>query len=163
MHFVLPIAEAVHHHLADVRLAEIQRVTSPRVVSVRAGWIEGLHVVARRIETFEAVSGTNVISLTRMVVHNVQHHEDSGFVKSFDHILELNMLVVIDSRCILRMRCEEVQRHVSPIVTLLRIALKYGHQFDDCDPKILQIRNLFDQSGVCPSSRMNAPRNLDFW
>src|SRR5208283_3532195 len=56
-------------------------------------------------------------------------------------------------RCILRMRCEEVQRHVSPIVALLRIALKYGHEFDDRDPEVLQIWDLFDQSGIGTGSR----------
>src|SRR5208282_5159475 len=61
--------------------------------------------------------------------------------------------IIINTRCILRMRCEEVQRHVSPIVTLVRIALKYGHEFDDGDPKIFQIRDLFNQSGIGPSSR----------
>ena len=95
-----------------------------------------------------------MIALTGMVVHNVEHHGDPGLVKSLDHILELKMLpIIINTRCILRMRCEEVQRHVSPIVTLVRIALKYGHEFDDGDPKLFQIRDLFDQSGIGAGSR----------
>ena len=86
-----------------------------------------------------------MVALACVVVNNVDHDGDSGFVQSLDHILELKMLpIIVHSRRILRMRCEEVQRHVSPIVTLLRIALKYRHEFDDRDPEVLQIRNLFD-------------------
>src|SRR5690348_6791818 len=51
------------------------------------------------------------------------------------------------------MRCKEVQRHVSPIVALLRIALKYGHEFDDGNAEVLQVGDFFDQSGIGSSSR----------
>ncbi len=55
------------------------------------------------------------------------------------------------------MRCEEVQRHISPIIAFVRVTLKDGHQFDDGDPKLFQIRYLFDQSGIgAGSRRMNA-------
>src|SRR5208282_3201979 len=40
-----------------------------------------------------------------------------------------------------------------PIVTLLRVALKDGHQFDDGDPKVLQIWDLFNQACVGAGSR----------
>src|ERR1035441_4651343 len=87
------------------------------------------------------------------VVNNIQHDEDAGLVKSPDHMLELKMLTIINTRCVLRVRREEVEGHVSPIVTLVRIALKYGHEFDDCYPKLFQIRDLFDQSGIGAGSR----------
>ena len=89
-----------------------------------------------------------MISLTRMVVHNVEHYGDSGFVKGLDHILEFDMVLIIAMGAILRVRREEVQRHVAPIVFFVRVALKDGHQFDNGDPKVLEIWDLFDQAGV---------------
>ena len=98
-----------------------------------------------------------MISFTRMVVHNVEHHSDSGFVKSLDHILEFEMLLIIATGAILRVRREEVQRHVAPIVSFVRVALKDGHQLDNGDPKVLQIWDLFNQACVGAGSRwMNA-------
>ena len=83
-----------------------------------------------------------------MVVHNVEHYSDSGFVKGLDHILEFDMVLIIAMGAILRVRREEVQRHVAPIVSFVRVALKDGHQLDNGDPKVLEIWDLFDQAGV---------------
>ena len=38
-----------------------------------------------------------MIALTGMVVHNIEHDEDSGLMKSLDHILELKMLLGVKS------------------------------------------------------------------
>ncbi len=95
-----------------------------------------------------------MVALTRMVINNIEHDGDSCFVESLDHVSEFKILpIVITSGGILRMRCEEVQRHIAPIVALLRIALKYRHQFDDCYPEFLQIRDLFHQAGVGAGTR----------
>src|SRR6516162_4479668 len=46
------------------------------------------------------------------------------------------------------MRREEIQGHVAPVVCFLRIELMNGHQFDNSNPKFLQIRNFFDQTRI---------------
>ena len=51
------------------------------------------------------------------------------------------------------MRRKEVQRHVAPIVAFLGIALEYGHEFDNCDPEVFQIRDLFNHARIGARSR----------
>ena len=41
---------------------------------------------------------------------------------------------------------EEVERHVTPVVALLRIELVDRHQLDDLDAEFLEVGNLFGQS-----------------
>src|SRR5215469_627452 len=113
-----------------------------------------MHVITCTAETLEAVDGAAVVALTRVVINNIEHHGNSCLVESLDHLSEFKMLpIVITSGGILRMRREEVQRHIAPIVGLLRVALKYGHQFDDGYAEFLQIRDLFHQSGVGAGTR----------
>src|ERR1700677_4822295 len=75
-------------------------------------------------------------------------------MKSFYHIFKLNLLQGDAVRArVLRMWCEEVQRHVSPEVALLRIALKNRHQLDNRYPEVLQVWNLLHQTGVRAGTR----------
>src|SRR5208283_568112 len=107
-------------------------IASTRVIRV---WVTGIgrrHVISCAAKALEAVDGTAMVALTCVVVNNVEHHGNSRSVESLDHFSKFKMLpIVITSRGILRMRCEEVQRHIAPIVALLGIALKYRHQFDN--------------------------------
>src|ERR1700741_1768279 len=50
------------------------------------------------------------------------------------------------------MRREEIQGHVAPVVYFLGIVLMNGHQFDNGNPKFLQIRNFFHQTRVGPAN-----------
>src|SRR4029453_6610462 len=52
------------------------------------------------------------------------------------------------------MRREERDGRIAPVVRLawravLRIELEYRQQFHCCDAQIFEVRDLFDQSGVC--------------
>ena len=95
-----------------------------------------------------------MVALTRVVINNVEHYGDSCFVKSLDHFFEFEMLPIVIARTpILGMRREKVQRHVTPIIPFVRVALKYRHQFDNRYPELLQIRNLVHQSGVGAGTR----------
>jgi len=39
---------------------------------------------------------------------------------------------------------EKVQRHVTPVISLLRIELMNGEQFDDCNAELLQVGYFLD-------------------
>ena len=154
VHLVFPITQAVHHHLAHVSLAEIQRVPRTRVIRVRIRWIGRQHVVAGAVEALIAVDRASVVALAGVVVNNIKHDPDARLMKRLHHVLEFEvLLVVVAVTGILRVRREEVQRHVAPVVALLRIALKNRHQLDNRDPEFLQIRDLFHQSGIRPGAR----------
>jgi hypothetical protein len=57
------------------------------------------------------------------------------------------------------MRREEVQRHVAPVVAaFFGIELMHGHQLDDGDAELLQIRNLFDDPGKGAAGRRGHTR-----
>src|SRR5206468_9484375 len=77
MHFLFPITQAVHHHLAHVRLAEIQGVARPGVIGVRVSRVGGQHVIAGCIQTLEAVDRSSVVALAGVVVHDVEHYPDT--------------------------------------------------------------------------------------
>ena len=58
-----------------------------------------------------------MVALARMVINDIEHDGDACFVESLDHTFEFKMLpIVITSGGILRMRREEVQRHIAPII-----------------------------------------------
>ena len=67
---------------------------------------------------------------------------------------ELEMLLVIVAGTgVLGMRGEEIQRHVAPIVALLRVPLKNRHQLDNRDSEIFQIWDLFHQARISSRPR----------
>ena len=73
-----------------------------------------------------------MVSFAGVVIYHVEHHSDIGLVKRFHHTAELEVLpVIVAVTGILRMRRKEVQRHIAPIVFLLGIPLKDGHQLND--------------------------------
>src|ERR1700722_1027466 len=157
VHLAFPTAQAVHHHLAHVPPAEVQGVAGTRVICVRVGWVRRHHVVAGAVEALIAVSWTTVISLAGVVVHHIQYDPDACLMKGLHHVLEFKVLAVRAGARVLRMWRKEVQRHVAPVVTFLRIALKNWHQLDNRDPKLLQIWDFFHQSGIRSSTRWIYP------
>ena len=49
-------------------------------------------------------------------------------------------------RAVLRVRREETDRHVAPVVRLLRIELEHGEQLHGRDAQLLQVRDLVDHA-----------------
>ena len=136
-----------------MRLAEIQGIARAGVVGVRVSRIGGQHVIARCIQTLEAVDGSSVVALASVVVDDVEHYPDTGTMKRLYHVSKFKVLsIVFASAGILTLGREKVQRHVAPVVTLLRITLKDRHQLNNCNPEFLEIRNLFHQTGVRAST-----------
>ena len=52
---------------------------------------------------------------------------------------------------------EEVQRHVAPVIALLRIELVDREKLDDCDAQILKVRNLLGHTGKRAAFRCGDP------
>src|ERR1700733_5985470 len=74
-------------------------------------------------------------------------------MESLHHISKLEMLVISAATRELVMRGEEVQRHITPVVAFLRIALKNRHQLNNGYPQILQIWDLLHQTRISARSR----------
>src|SRR5277367_596186 len=111
MHFMLPRAQAVHHHLAHVALAEIQGVAGARVICIRSYGVRRPHVISSAINALETVDRSSVVTLARVVIHNVEHHTDIGLMQSLYHVPEFNMLLIILTAArVLCVRGEEVQK-----------------------------------------------------
>src|SRR6267378_4373183 len=154
MHFMLPVPQAVHHHFAYVSFTEIQSVARAGVVGVGVHRVGGQHVIASGVETFVAVDRSLVIALASVVVDDIEHDADTSLVKSLDHVSKFEVLLIIVAVTrVLRMRREEVQRHVAPVVALLWIALKDRHQFDNGYPEFPEIRDLLHQTGIRAGTR----------
>jgi hypothetical protein len=93
-----------------------------------------------------------VIALAGVVVHDVEDHTNSSFMKGLHHVFELKVLLVVITRaCVPRVRCEEVQRHIAPVISFMRIALKNGHQLDDRDPEVFKIGNFSTKPEYVPA------------
>src|SRR5271165_4619140 len=93
MHFLFPIAQAVHDHLAHVALAEIQGIARTGVIGIGVCRVGRQHVKAGAVEALEAVNGPPVVAFASVVVNDVEHHTDAGLMKSLDHIPEFKMLL----------------------------------------------------------------------
>ena len=100
-----------------------------------------------------------MVPFERMIVNDVQDDFDPCRVQRFDHREKLGPLLTrmwVSRVCM--MRREETQRHVAPVVILVRIKLKDGQQLDGSDTEIHEVRNLFNDTEKSASSRMNHAR-----
>ena len=85
-----------------------------------------------------------MIAFAGVVVDHIQPHFDIGLVAGAHQRAEFVVRVAAGIGVV---RGEEVERHVAPVVALLRIELVDGHQLDHGHAQLLQIRNLLDESG----------------
>ncbi len=128
MHLLLPVTQAVHHHLANVGLTEIQGIAGAGIIRVGVRRVTRHHVVAGAVDPLVAVNRASVVAFAGMVVHNVKHHAHAGLMERFHHISEFNvLLILVAGTCVLGVRREKIQGHVSPIVALLRVTLENWH------------------------------------
>src|SRR5208283_55335 len=133
--------------------AEIQGIAGAGIIGVGVCWVGRQHVIARAVDTLKAVDWPPVVALAGMVVHDVEYYRDTSLMKSLHHVSKFKMLpIIITGAGVLRVRCEEIQRHVAPVVALLWVALKNRHQLDNRYPELLQVGNLFHQTGISPGA-----------
>ena len=85
MHLVHPVTKAVQDHSAYHRVIRIQGVSRPGEVCV-AGAVLAQQIVGGIIQAAEALRGTIVPSLRRVIENHVEYDFDAGPVQRFDHI-----------------------------------------------------------------------------
>ncbi len=111
-----------------MRLAEIQGIAGTGIIRVGVRRVTRHHVIAGAVDALIAVNRASVVAFAGMVVHNVKYHAHAGLMKCFHHVSEFDvLLVLVAGTRVLGVRREKVQGHVSPIVALLRVALKNWH------------------------------------
>jgi hypothetical protein len=115
-HLGHPVPERVHDHLEDVRVAGVEGVAGPRVVHEVPEVVRVLLVVAEVVEPAEREGGPEPVPLAGVVVDDVDDHLEPGGVEGADHDLE-----VADGHDplfgrVLRLRGEEPERVVPPVV-----------------------------------------------
>ena len=127
VHLLLPIAQAVHHHLSHVRPGR-----NSKCCRCRNNWhkdLPGRRTTCnspQRRSPCSCRSGP-VVALASVVIYDVEHHADAGLMKSLHHVSEFEMLlVIVASARVLRMRREKVQGHVAPVVALCGSRWKIG-------------------------------------
>ena len=85
-----------------------------------------------------------MVTFCRVVEHHVKYHLDTSTVQRFHHIAEfVHRAEWVLARAVRMVRREECDRRIAPVVDqarrrILRIELKYRHQFDpqDSPPEI---------------------------
>nr|WP_246799040.1 hypothetical protein [Azospirillum oryzae] len=133
----------------------MQHVSGAAVVAIAAS-VFGQKVVGGVVDAAKAVGGAVLVAFGRMVLNDV---EDDFDVCSVQRLDQCPKLVELADRlwvgCVGVMQGEEVERHVPPVISLLRIELEHGHQFDRRDAEIPHVWNFVDQAreGAPPVGR----------
>ena len=97
-----------------------------------------------------------MVPLGRVVVDDVEDDRDPRLVQGLDHRLELAARVGRVGG-VGPVGGEEVQRHVAPVVPLLRVVLLHREQLDDRDAQGLEVGHLLGHAGVGAPRRGRDP------
>ena len=112
MHLVDPVAQAVHHHLQDAGMNQVQSVAAAGVVDVVAA--VGLEpVIGRIVDAPEAQGRPHLVALGSMVVDHIQQHLDAGIMQALDHGFEFTQIAAAQ---ITWLRGKEAQGAITPVV-----------------------------------------------
>ena len=114
MHFLDPVAEAVHDKAERPRVRGIDRVSATGRVPVDAGFSGDVMVVAKIVETPEETGRAVDAGLAGVVVNDVKNYLHAFAVKGFHHIAEFRDGIAIGS--VASFRSEEADRVVAPVV-----------------------------------------------
>ena len=110
-----PVAQRVQHHLAGVRVAEVEGVAAAGDVDVHAVLVEPVGVRRGQSPPGDGRAGDGLLG--GVVVHDVEEDLDPRRVQQLDHALELaqHLVRVIAAR-VGRVRREVADRVVAPVV-----------------------------------------------
>ena len=153
MHLGDPVAEAVQNEAADDGMVGIEGVAGAAVVGV-AGAVGVEDVVGVVLQAAEAERRSALVALGGVVEDNVEDDFQGRPVQRLNHVPELvERPERVLARAIGRVRREERDRRVAPIIDLarrgiLRIELKDGQQLDGGDAEFLEVGDLLDQAGI---------------
>ena len=113
MHFLNPVAQAVHDELQHTRMPHVKRIPRTCVVHVVARTILPQPVVNLIVDSAEGECRPELIAFRGVVVHNVENHLDTSGVQRFHHRLEF----VHRPACrVTRLRGKKADRVIAPIV-----------------------------------------------
>ncbi len=127
----------------------MQRVAGSREVLVGKAGGATQYVVRAVVDSLVAVARSPVVTFRRVIENDVQNHFDARIVQRSNHLAEFIVRLVM-RRSIGMMRSEEIQRHVAPVVSFLRVILVHRHQLDGSDPQFLEVGNLLDYTAIRP-------------
>ena len=121
VHLGHPVAQRVHDQLQRVRVPHVEGVPGARVVHVVPLVVLDEAVVGLVVDALEAERRPEVVALGGVVVDHVEDHLDAGRVHRLHHSLELlhllsQALCIPGARGVRRLRCEEGQGVVAPVV-----------------------------------------------
>src|SRR5687768_4017626 len=111
-----PVSETIHHETQNVGQVRSECIAGTRVVVVKSFFIHQ-PVVGYVIYTLERQGWTEVITLCGVIIHHIQDHFNSRFVKFLYHCLEFSYLFATHSAGrIARVRRKEPNAIISPVV-----------------------------------------------
>ena len=117
VHVADPMAQAVDHHLQNLRVIQVQAIAAAAVIDVMTRVVLHQAVVAGVIDAAKTQRGPALIAFGSVVVDDVEDHFDTGFMQRLDHRLEFVNLragPLVDG--VGRLGSEETQRVVTPEV-----------------------------------------------
>ena len=155
-----PVAQALHNHVADVRVVTVQRVATTAEVEVIP--VGRQHVVRLVVDAPIGDVGTLLVAFGRVVEHDVQDDFDAIGVELLDQVLQLVGLHAEASRgSIRRLGGKEAHIAVAPhvvehvsvdgrgLAVLKLVELVDGHELHAVDAQLLQVRDFLGYPGEC--------------
>ena len=115
VHVLHPEAEAVHHETQGGGLPQVEGVPAAGPVDVAPRAVSSKPEVGLFVHPGQGTRWA-AASLDRVAVANVQDHLDAGTVEGPHHLLELRHLLPEAVGGVTRVRCEEPERAVTPVV-----------------------------------------------
>jgi hypothetical protein len=134
-------------------MAGAHRVAAPGIVDVVSP-VRREQVIAAVVHAAVTVRRPGFVPFGGVVVDHVEPHFDARRVECLYHRPEFFEGLAVRVRLMGR---EEVQRHVAPVVALLRIELVDREQLDDRDTELLEVGNLLGHAGKRAAFRGRDP------
>ena len=162
MHLLDPVAKAVHDHAADNRMIGVERVPRAAVVGI-AGAVRLQNVVGAVVDSAEAQRGAAMVAFRRVIEHHVENDFDPARCSALT--MSRNSSTAPSgslARAVRLVRRKERDGRIAPVIdmsrrAILSIELEDRQKFYGGDAEILEIRDLFDQPGVCAALLFGNP------
>ena len=153
MHLRNPVPQTVENQALHNGMIGLESITRSGVVCI-LGFIFLQDVVEAVFKPTEAECRPILVALTSVVVNNVQDYFNAGSMQFLHHgskLVQTDEWIVAGA--VTDMGSKERHGPIAPVVLesgcgVLNIELEHWQEFDGCDPEILEIRDLFDESEI---------------
>jgi hypothetical protein len=162
VHLLDPIAEALEGEGAHLRCGEVEGVAAAREVLVARRVVRPQPVVGGVVDASQAERRAGGATLGGVVQNDVEYHLDTRAMKRSHHRLELRHLLAEMPGGVGRVRREERDRAVAPVVgqcpgseVALRGEVLDRHELHGGDSEALEVleNRLLDESEIGPAKR----------